>query len=61
MKGYADVKWQCHDHFIELFDASVTPVAVEVRRNAEKLFDFVHPERALYIFGPEDRVLSREF
>lgn len=58
MKGYKDVKWQRHDRFIELFDASITPVAVEFRPNAEKLFDFVHPEWALYVFGPEDGSLE---
>lgn len=32
----------------------VTPVCVERRRNAESLTDFVHPENAVYVFGPED-------
>lgn len=54
MKGYADVEWKRHDGFLDLFDPSITPVAVEFRPQAEKLFDFVHPRRALYIFGPED-------
>ena len=35
-----------------------TPVAVEKRRSAESLDDFVHPERAVYIFGPEDGSLT---
>lgn len=30
------------------------PVCVERTRNAERLPYFVHPERALYVFGPED-------
>jgi hypothetical protein len=34
-------------------------VAVELRRNAESLIDFVHPEHALYVFGPEDGSLGR--
>jgi tRNA(Leu) C34 or U34 (ribose-2'-O)-methylase TrmL len=34
-------------------------VAVELRRNAESLIDFVHPEHALYLFGPEDGSLGR--
>ena len=29
------------------------------RRNAESLIDFEHPERALYVFGPEDGSLDR--
>jgi tRNA(Leu) C34 or U34 (ribose-2'-O)-methylase TrmL len=36
-----------------------TPVALEVRKNSEALPEFVHPERALYIFGPEDGTLGR--
>jgi tRNA(Leu) C34 or U34 (ribose-2'-O)-methylase TrmL len=31
-----------------------TPVAVEFRKNSERLPEFRHPERALYVFGPED-------
>ncbi len=34
-------------------------MAVELRRNAESLIDFVHPEHALYVFGPEDGSLGR--
>jgi hypothetical protein len=30
------------------------PVAVEVSDSAEYLDEFVHPEYAMYIFGPED-------
>lgn len=33
---------------------ALTPVAVELVPNAEDLPYFVHPERALYVFGPED-------
>jgi hypothetical protein len=35
------------------------PVAVELRRNAEPFIEFEHPERALYVFGPEDGSLGR--
>ena len=38
---------------------ALTPVAVEVRENAERLPDFQHPEDALYVFGPEDGTLDR--
>jgi tRNA(Leu) C34 or U34 (ribose-2'-O)-methylase TrmL len=37
----------------------LTPVAVELRDAAESLPEFVHPRRALYVFGPEDGSLSR--
>jgi tRNA(Leu) C34 or U34 (ribose-2'-O)-methylase TrmL len=36
-----------------------TPVAVEVRDSAERLPEFIHPERALYVFGPEDGTLDQ--
>ena len=54
MKGYKEVDLRNFDYFFEQFDKSVTPVAVELRRNAELLPHFVHPEHPLYVFGPED-------
>jgi tRNA(Leu) C34 or U34 (ribose-2'-O)-methylase TrmL len=42
----------CREH-------DLTPVAVEVMDSAEMLPDFVHPERPLYVFGPEDGSLGR--
>jgi tRNA C32,U32 (ribose-2'-O)-methylase TrmJ len=39
--------------------AGLTPVSVERRENAESLDVFEHPERALYVFGPEDGTLGR--
>jgi tRNA(Leu) C34 or U34 (ribose-2'-O)-methylase TrmL len=36
------------------------PVAVELLPNAKSLVNFVHPERAFYIFGPEDGTLGRQ-
>ena len=42
------------DKPLDLFEKGITPVAVEVVENSEPLNDFVHPERAVYMFGPED-------
>jgi tRNA(Leu) C34 or U34 (ribose-2'-O)-methylase TrmL len=45
----------------EIFDAmpnDCTPVAVEITDNATNLVNFVHPERACYIFGPENGSIS---
>lgn len=54
MKGYKDVKiYNDDDYPFNRFE-NVTPVAVEVRDNSEPLPVFVHPENALYLFGPED-------
>jgi tRNA(Leu) C34 or U34 (ribose-2'-O)-methylase TrmL len=43
------------DRPVELFTAQgFVPVCVEVLDSAENLIEFEHPERALYVFGPED-------
>jgi tRNA(Leu) C34 or U34 (ribose-2'-O)-methylase TrmL len=34
------------------------PIAVDLLPNARSLVDFQHPERAFYIFGPEDGTLG---
>jgi tRNA(Leu) C34 or U34 (ribose-2'-O)-methylase TrmL len=39
------------DHFVRW---GLTPVCCEVADEAESLVDFVHPGRAVYVFGPED-------
>ncbi len=53
MKGYRDVKQIQFDYPFEHFPDAV-PVAIELVRNTECLTDFVHPENAVYVFGPED-------
>jgi tRNA(Leu) C34 or U34 (ribose-2'-O)-methylase TrmL len=53
MRGYKDVDlFQCDDPLGVI--GRGTPVAVEVRANAETLPQFAHPEDAVYVFGPED-------
>jgi tRNA(Leu) C34 or U34 (ribose-2'-O)-methylase TrmL len=51
MRGYMEVEIRQADYFFDAFEDAV-PVAVELRRNAESLIEFEHPERALYVFGP---------
>lgn len=58
MKGYKDVELRQFDQVYDMFDADVVPVAIELRKNSEALQTFVHPEKALYVFGPEDGSLS---
>jgi len=53
MKGYRDVELRQFDNFFEQFK-DVTPIAIELRPNAESLATFQHPANALYVFGPED-------
>jgi tRNA(Leu) C34 or U34 (ribose-2'-O)-methylase TrmL len=58
MRGYQNVQIRHADLFFEAFSDAV-PVAVELRRHAESLIDFDHPDSALYVFGPEDGSLGR--
>ena len=44
MKGYNDVELRNFDYFFDQFDRTVTPVAVELRQNAELLPHFIHPQ-----------------
>jgi tRNA(Leu) C34 or U34 (ribose-2'-O)-methylase TrmL len=53
MKAYRDVEIFNLERPLDNFQG-VTPVAVEVLRSGERLYDFVHPENPVYIFGPED-------
>ena len=57
LRGYQSVSLE---HCERPFDAlpDLIPVAVEVRKNSEALPSFVHPARALYVFGPEDGAIS---
>jgi tRNA C32,U32 (ribose-2'-O)-methylase TrmJ len=64
MKAYASVQLGLGDHdpahaISTLAEWGFTPVAVEVRDEAELLDSFVHPEHAAYVFGPEDGTLGR--
>lgn len=61
MKGYREVELRHHDEVFDQFDADVVPVAVELRPNAENLHQFEHPEKALYVFGPEDGSLGSNY
>ena len=54
MKGYKKVEWFNNDRPFDYFDSNITPVVVELLKTSEPLTTFVHPENAVYIFGPED-------
>lgn len=61
MKGYKDVKLIKSDKFKDIIsEGNYIPVAIEVMEESECLYDFEHPENALYIFGPEDGGLERK-
>lgn len=56
MKGYKDVVWNHDDKDkpFEFFQPDVVPVCIELLENSEPLTTFIHPENAVYVFGPED-------
>lgn len=63
MKEYRDVDWfrlrHSHQELAHLLRQEyklegIVPVCVEVLPQAEPLPQFVHPEDATYLFGPED-------
>lgn len=59
MRGYRDVTLYHYDRPFDLFEKGTPFVGVEVRENAEKLPLFSHPDKAVYVFGPEDASLTR--
>lgn len=48
------------DNALDSLPYDCTPVAIELTDDAEDLVQFQHPERACYIFGPENGTISRE-
>jgi len=57
MRGFDDVELHQFDYPFDHFPGC-TPVAVELKSGAELLPDFEHPEKAIYVFGPEDGSLQ---
>jgi tRNA C32,U32 (ribose-2'-O)-methylase TrmJ len=45
-------------HDVVPFDC--VPVAIELIDGAQSLVDYEHPERAMYVFGPEDGTLGQK-
>lgn len=55
MRAYQNIQWGRWPKMLDaLIELGVTPVCVEVWPTGEPLPTFVHPENALYVFGPED-------
>lgn len=60
MKAYSDVQVSNMEYTNILANMpGVIPVAIELVPGTESLPDFVHPEDAIYLFGPEDGSLER--
>lgn len=60
MKAYGEVTWSQNDKPFDEFPDH-TPVAIELLDGSVPLHTFEHPEKALYIFGPEDGSIPKSF
>ena len=63
MKGYRDVQVVATERPLDAVARRwhSTPVCVELTPTAEPLTTFVHPEHAVYVFGPEDGHVSQAY
>ena len=47
------------DNVFDVMPHDCVPVAVEIISGARLLPEYIHPERAMYIFGTEDQTLGK--
>lgn len=59
-QGYRHFPVQETDNLLSLIPFDCVPVAVEIVDGAISLPDYAHPQRALYIFGPEDGQIRKD-
>ena len=59
-RAYRHVPVMRVEDIFDVLPEDCTPVAVELTDDAIELPNFVHPERACYIFGPENGSVSPE-
>ena len=59
MKGWKGVEIYQYDRPLEQFPSHVVPVSVELNSGSVSLFEFEHPENAVYVFGPEDGAVTK--
>ena len=64
MKGYRHIPLLQVDDVLSTIPYDCIPVAIEITDQAVSLVEYQHPQRAYYIFGPENgslgyRILSR--
>ena len=60
MRSYRHIPVIRSKNLIEAVPEGASIVCVELRDDAETLMDFNHPERACYVFGPENGSISAE-
>lgn len=61
MKGYRHVTVEETERPFDRLRGLVTPVCVEITPASMPLTEFVHPDRAAYVFGPEDGHVPQSF
>lgn len=59
MKAWRHLPVLRGDDLRELIPYGAVPVAVDLVEGAESLVSFQHPQRAFYVFGPEDGTLGK--
>ena len=60
MKAYKHLPLIKTDDLHKVLPFDCVPVAVELLDEARSLCNFTHPERAFYVFGPEDGTLGKQ-
>ena len=58
MKAYRHLPLLHVDDILDSVPFDCVPVAIDLVPGAVSLYDYVHPERAYYIFGAEDQTLG---
>lgn len=58
MKAWRHIPTQLTDDVFKAVPVGCVPVAVDLMPGAVSLVDFIHPQSAFYIFGPEDGTLG---
>jgi tRNA(Leu) C34 or U34 (ribose-2'-O)-methylase TrmL len=48
------------DHLLDCVPSGAQVIAVELVEGATPLMDFIHPDHAYYLFGPEDGSLAQD-
>lgn len=59
-KGYRHIPLVQVDDLWDAIPFDCVPVAVELVEGARSLVTYTHPERAFYVFGPEDGSIHRD-
>ena len=57
-KAYRQLPFLRTDDILDIIPYDCVPVAVDIIPGAISLHKYIHPERAFYIFGPEDSTLG---